>query len=213
MQLSAILFDLDGTLLDSVSTILKSNSQVCASLGLPFDEVKFRSWIGIPLEAQARKLLDDRAPEYIDAYRKIYWQNQGEQATLFPGTLPMMDTLKSLGFKLALVTSRVGRGTQRLLDSAGILDKFDVIVSADDVVNPKPHPEPILKALDMLKITPEQAIYVGDSLFDIDSSQQAGVRIIGVSWGARSREDLMLMCPDCVCDTWDEFLGFVKLLK
>lgn len=213
MQISAILFDLDGTLLDSVPTILNSNRAVCSSLGLPFDEVKFRSWIGIPLEVQARNLLRERAPEYIDAYRKIYWQFQGQEAVLFPGTLKMLETLHSLGFTTALVTSRVGKGTRRLLEAAGIADKFDVIISADDVEHPKPHPEPVLKALEVLNLIPEQAIYVGDSLFDVDAAQQAGVRIIGVSWGARSKDDLLLMCPDGVCDTWDEFLSWINLQK
>lgn len=206
MPLKAVLFDLDGTLLDSVPAILNSNRQVCIEMGIPYDEVKMRNWIGIPLKAQAHKLVPDRELEFMDVYRKVYRELQDPDTHLFSGTIPMLDSLRAQGYHTGLVTSKNSRGTTRIVDLIGLRDKFDAIISADEVENAKPHPEPILTALEMLNVTPEEAVYVGDSLFDADAAHSAGVKFVAVTWGARTKEDLLLMCPEAIFDTWEDFL-------
>ena len=204
-----MLFDLDGTLLDSVSVILKAAEEAFGALSIAYDENELRKTIGIPLRVQAKRFAGARAEEFVERYRAIYRERQQRDLKLFPGTLQMLDAVKSRGFSTAVVTSKAARVTRMALDQTGIANKFDAVVTADDVQHPKPDPEPILKALEALKTTPEQAIYVGDSLFDVDAAQRAGVAMVGVSWGARTKDDLLLMCPQGVFDTWDEFFSWL----
>jgi pyrophosphatase PpaX len=109
----------------------------------------------------------------------------------------------------SLVTSKSARIVQKVIAQNKLAGRFDAVVTVDDVTQPKPHPEPILKALDSLRVTPEEAVYIGDAMFDVDSARAAGVMMAGVSWGARSKADLLLECPDRVFDTWRELVEWV----
>lgn len=210
MIYKAALFDLDGTLLDSIPVILKSAREVFGEMELHYDEDAIRKTIGIPLKIQAKDWAGDRWHEFESKYRAAYKRNQYGDFHLFPGTVDMLKSLKSAGVKTALVTSKSSSGARSALDCTGMDGLFDAIVSADDVKHAKPQPEPILKALTILDVSPNEAIYVGDSIFDIDAAQRAGVQPIGVSWGARSKDDLLLMCPDKVFDTWPEFVTWIR---
>jgi len=205
----AILFDLDGTLVDSVPIILRAFREVHEQMGLPFDEPAIRKLVGIPLQDQAVIFAGDRAREFTDRYVPLYLGYQTAGMRLFPGTVEMLDELKRRGYLTGIVTSKSTAGAGRALGQTGIRDRFDVVVTADDVTNRKPHPDPILKALKALGVKPDEALYVGDSLFDVDAAHRANVDIAAVSWGARSKEDLLLQCPDRVFDTWREFLAWL----
>jgi pyrophosphatase PpaX len=209
MPPKAILFDLDGTLLDSVPTILKSNRQVCAVLGIPYDEAWVRSLIGIPLSVQAGMIANGRETEFTDTYRKVYRRHQEPGIHLFPRTIEMLDALRSRGCLTGLVTSKAASGTQRCIESTGMGGKFDAVITADDVENPKPHPEPLIRALKSLGVSAEESLYVGDSFFDAQSAEKAGIGMIGVSWGARTREELLPLCQGRVFDTWEAFLAWL----
>ena len=210
MKLKAILFDLDGTLLDSVAAILGASQDACCALGIPYDEDQFRNWIGIPLTVQARLLSGDREDEFLETYKTVYRQYRTESTTLFDGTIEMLDRLHSMGLRTGLVTSKNVPGTVRVLETSMLEGKFEVVITADDVVNPKPDAEPILKGLESLGVSADESVYVGDSLFDHESAVAAGVRMIAVSWGARSKEDLLKAKPEAVFDDWDEFLAWVE---
>lgn len=209
MKFKAILFDLDGTLLDSVPVILKTAHDVCHTMGLPYDEALLRNMIGIPLKVQAPICAGERAEEWMTLYRNLYRQYQDHSPLLFPGTLQMLDTIEAQGYLTGLVTSKAVEGTRRLLKILNLTHRFAAVITADDVINPKPHPEPILKALDILRVTPSDAVYVGDSLYDVDAAQKAGVVMLGVTWGAKSRAELELMCPDGVFDNWQQFIHWL----
>jgi HAD superfamily hydrolase (TIGR01509 family) len=209
MRYKAILFDLDGTLLDSVSAILLANELIFKEMDSEYDEPLIRSLIGIPLEVQADILMKGREKEYITGYRRLYWQHQNKSIDLFPGTSQMLDELKNRGYLTGVVTSKAGIEVLKVLDSTGIADKFDLIISADDVENPKPHPEPLLKAIEALNVSADEALYVGDSFFDADSAIAANIKPVGVSWGARTKEDMASKCNEAVFDTWQDFLDWL----
>ncbi len=210
MSIKAILFDLDGTLIDTIGVILRSSREVCASMGLPYDETQMRNWIGIPLTVQAQLLTRERDQEFMDTYRDVYRNYHADGDRLFDGTLEMLDRLHALGLKVALVTSKNAAGTTRVLGALGLGGKFEVVISADDVTNPKPHPEPITKGLQALGVTAEESVYVGDSFFDYESADAAGVPMVAVTWGARTREDLETLSPAGVFDTWGSFLSWAE---
>lgn len=209
MKHKAILFDLDGTLLDSVPMIVKVTREALESMGIHSDDVTLRHAIGIPLTVQARRFARGREQEFTDIYRGIYVQHLGEEARLFPGTLEMLRDLREKGCLLAIVTSRVSRGTQRAMETTGMTGIFSSTVTADDVERHKPEPEPLVKAMEQLGVTADQSLYVGDSAFDVDMAGRAGVMMAAVSWGARTRDELELICPDGVVDNWEEFLGLL----
>ena len=205
----AILFDLDGTLLDSVAVILKSFREAFDEMGLAFDECSVRKSVGIPLRVQGEVFAGERAEEFIECYKAIYRGYHGLDNKLFPGTAEMLGAVRAKGCKTGVVTSKMIPSAKRTMEGAGIADSFDVVVTADDVTHPKPHPEPILKALELLGVGPEEAMYVGDALSDVDAAEKAGVQPIAVSWGARTREDLEARCPGRVFDNWREFLDWL----
>lgn len=202
----AILFDLDGTLLDSVPTIIVVTRETLESMGVQADDTLIRHAIGLPLKVQARMFAKGREQQFIDDYRTTYFQHLNEDAHLFPGTLEMLKRLREQGCLTAIVTSKNRRGTSKAIELTGMDGLFDCVITAEDVEHYKPDPEPLLKAIEQLGVTPEESLYVGDSAFDVDMAQRAGVMMTAVSWGARTREELDLICPDGVVDNWREFL-------
>lgn len=210
MKYKAILFDLDGTLLDSVPTIVKATRETLASMGIDVADVTLRHAIGIPLKVQAHRFAPGREEQFIDDYRTTYLQYLGEDSKLFPGTLEMLASLRGQGYKTAIVTSKNVRGTTKAIELTGMAALFDCVITADDVTHYKPDPEPIQKGMALLGVTPEESVYVGDSAFDIDMAQRAGVLMVGVSWGARTREELLMICPDGVVDNWEQFLALLE---
>lgn len=209
MKYKAVLFDLDGTLLDSVPTIVMVTRETLASMGIVVDDVTLRHAIGLPLKIQAQRFAPGQEQRFIDDYRAMYLPHIKEDGNLFPGTLEMLASLRSSGYLTALVTSKNMRGTSKAIELTGLAGMFDCIVTADDVERYKPDPEPIQKAMAKLGVLPEESVYVGDSAFDIDMAQRAGVSMIGVSWGARTRDELVLVCPDGVIDSWSELFDWL----
>lgn len=180
-------------------------------MGLPYEEESIRKSIGIPLKVQAPQWAGERAEEFRDRYRAIYRKLQEENMRLFPSTRDMLDAVKSRGYLTAVVTSKITRATQDALNHTGISDKFDAVITADDVAHHehKPHPAPIFKALESLSVKSSEALYVGDSVFDVEAARQASVAMAAVTWGARSKADLVLECPHAVFDSWPEFVGWL----
>ncbi|MGC8861623.1 MAG: HAD family hydrolase [Armatimonadota bacterium] len=205
----AILFDLDGTLVDSVPVIMRAFREVHEQMGLPFDEPSVRKLVGIPLREQAVLFAGERAEEFLDRYVPLYVAYQTADMRLFPGTVELLDELKQDGYRLGLVTSKSTRGAERVLLSTGVRNYFEVVVTADDVANHKPHPEPLLRALKLLGVGSREALFVGDSLFDVQAAREAGVDMAAVSWGALDKEELWPECPGRVFDTWQEFLDWL----
>jgi len=209
MKYKAILFDLDGTLFDSIPIIMKSFREAFDLLGIDYDEAKVAKTIGIPLAAQAKLFAGERSEEFRERYRGIYRANQEKLARLYPNTAEMLGSLRAMGFATALVTSKASWATMHALELTGISDAFDVIVTATDVANHKPHPEPILRALELLEIDPSDALFVGDSFFDIESADAAEVDVVTVAWGACNHDELLPKCPLGVFDSWQGFLSWL----
>jgi len=199
VRLSTFLFDLDGTLIDSVELILRSYRHTLrAHRGYePPDELWLKG-LGTPIRVQLRQWTED--PAEIEAMAKTYsvYNLAHHDALVRPydGIVDAVEKLKAAGKRLALVTSKVRGGAERGLRVAGLDAAFDVIVGADDVRNPKPHPEPVLKALAELGASPVEAVFIGDSRHDLESGRAAGVKTAAALWGPFDREDLDDLEPD-----------------
>jgi len=199
-RFDAVLFDLDGTLLDSVDLILVSYRHTLEAHGIPIpEESAIRSGIGRPLEEQFARWLDDEVEiaRMIETYREHNLAIHDERVRAFPGVNEVVDELRARGTKLAIVTSKRREGTHRGLASLELADHFEMLVCWDDVERPKPHPEPVMRALKGLGgVDPSHAVFVGDSTHDVRSGNAAGVHTAAVTWGVAPREELEQARPD-----------------
>ena len=202
--LSAFLFDLDGTLIDSIDLILRSYRHTMRThRGQdPGDEV-WMSGLGTPLWVQFRQFTQD--PAEIDAmvatYREYNLAHHDDLVRPYAGVVDAVRALERRGKTLALVTSKLRSGALRGLRLAGLEDAFTVVVGADDVTHPKPHPEPVLMALDRLGARAEDAVFIGDSRHDIECGRAAGVKTAAVLWGPFDRSHLADLEPDYWLET------------
>lgn len=209
MKYKAIIFDLDGTLLDSVTTIVTVTRSTLESLGISLDDATMRNAIGVPLTVQAKWFAPGQEQDFISRYRTAYIEQGGHASKPFPGTKEMLSTVRSRGCATGIVTSKNAKGTNRAIEMSDMAHLFDCVVTADDVAEHKPDPAPVYKAMVDLCVTADQSLYVGDSIFDALMAQRAGMAMVGVSWGARSREELMANGSNGVVDNWDQFLGIL----
>lgn len=195
----AVFFDLDGTLLDSIQLIIDSYHHALATHGLPArSDAHWLAGIGTPLRVQFRDWADrpDLFEALIATYRDFNISNHDTRVSAYPGAIDMVRAVRSRGVGTGLVTSKQRAGAERGLRFLGLDGAMDVIIAADDVVNPKPHPEPLLKAAAYLGTDPTRAIYVGDSVHDMESGRAAGMRTAAALWGPFSREHLASAEPD-----------------
>ncbi len=197
--LSTFLFDLDGTLIDSIELILRSYRHTMrAHRGLePPDEVWMQG-LGTPLWVQFHHWTEDPAEieAMVATYRAYNLEHHDELVRPYEGVVAAVRDLRKNGKTLGLVTSKIREGALRGLQVAGLEDGFEVIVGADDVTHPKPHPEPVLKALERLGAPAADTVFIGDSRHDIECGRAAGVKTAAVLWGPFDRTHLADLVPD-----------------
>ena len=210
MPFSTFLFDLDGTLIDSVELILRSYRHTLhAHRGsVPPDEMWLKG-LGTPIRVQLRQWTEDPVEiEEMAATYSVYNMEQHDALVRpYDGIVDTVHSLKEDGKRLGLVTSKVRSGATRGLKVAGLEAAFDVIVGADDVRNPKPHPEPVLAALEQLGAQPGEAVFIGDSRHDLESGRAAGVKTAAALWGPFDRPHLADLKPDFWLEHPDDILA------
>lgn len=193
-----LLFDLDGTLLDSIDGIYASFSYAC---GLPISLEELRSLIGLPLvEMFARVGFSEgeahsRALRYKNHYRSIYLQ----KTKLLPNVIKALIMAKGFAH-LGVVTTKTALYSKHILQHFGILQFFHVVIGSEDVENPKPHAEPILKALHSMPIAPRERVFmIGDTIYDLEAARNAGVNAIWVRCGyGEGLDSCAMMSADSV---------------
>ena len=197
--LTTFLFDLDGTLLDSIRLILDSYHHTLKVHGhAPRTDAFWLAGIGTPLRVQFKEWAHDAEvmDQMIATYRDFNLDKHDTMASAYPEVVAAVRALHGRGVRLGIVTSKNRRGAERGLELMGLAGEFSLIIGADDVVNPKPHPEPVLKALAHFGVGADEAVYIGDSVHDMHSGRAAGVRTAAVLWGPFARKDLEGTKPD-----------------
>ncbi|MEJ5186280.1 MAG: HAD-IA family hydrolase [Candidatus Geothermincolales bacterium] len=196
-EVRAVLFDVDGTLVDTIDLIIETFHQVFNLLGIPDrTDAEILSWIGKPLYLQVRELHEERAEEIYRLYKELYERNRPRLARELPGMVEALRALRDRGYRLGVVTSKRNSSTLRELEDFGFSGLFEVVITAEHTANHKPHPEPLEKALEELGVGPERATYVGDSPYDIRSARGAGVLAGAVRWSRFPEEALEREQPD-----------------
>lgn len=199
MPFSTLLFDLDGTLIDSIDLILRSyrHTMRIHRGEEPPDNV-WMEGLGTPLAVQFRRWTEDEAEirAMVDTYRAYNLAHHDALVRPYEGVVEQVRRLDAGGKTLGLVTSKMRGGALKGLRLAGIEAAFDVVVGSDEVTHPKPHPEPVLLALDRLGREATEAVFIGDSRHDIESGRAAGVKTAAVLWGPFDRAHLEDLDPD-----------------
>lgn len=185
MKINTILFDLDGTLVDSNELILESFRRTFVKYDptKTYSKALLLEMMGPPLYETFSAVTRDESiiQEMIDYYRKIYVEIEFDYVKLYPHTIEMLSYFKNKGYNLAIVTTKFLVSAVPSIEEFHINDYIDVVISLDDVKNHKPHPEPVLAALQRFKNV-EKAVMVGDNFTDLESGKAAGILTCGLEW-------------------------------
>jgi pyrophosphatase PpaX len=207
-----VLFDLDGTLVDSIALILDSYRHTFRAHGLTAqDDAACLAWIGTPLAVHLAPFAKDEADlaALVATYRAYNFANHDARVRPYPGVTELIAALRARGVPLGLVTSKSRAGTMMGLAIAKLEGAFGAVVCSEDVTRPKPHREPVDRALAILGATTESALFVGDGVHDMHAGRSAGVATGAAMWGPFTREALAPAAPTHWLSSPDDVLSLV----
>jgi pyrophosphatase PpaX len=209
---TAVLFDLDGTLIDSIDLIVNSALYAFEKCGHPAPAAE--EWLadlGLPLQAMFSRFITDesRMADLVAGYREYQLENHDRLVRPYDEVSATLEALHARGLALAVVTSKVERLARRGLAHVGLDGFFDVVVGLESCTRHKPDPEPVQVALDRLGVRPEDAAFVGDSPHDMAAGRAAGVTTVAALWGPFSRAQLASSEPDYYIERMGELLPIV----
>jgi pyrophosphatase PpaX len=197
-----VIFDLDGTLIDSVELILVSHRHATeAVLGAALPDEVLRAGIGTPLIEQMRSFDALRAQELFDTYRAHNASVHDEYLRPYEGIAGLLERLRAEGVAVGVATSKSRDTVQRAFDLIPIEPLIDALVTVNDTERHKPHADPVLRALELLGRPAEGACYVGDSPYDLQAAHAAGVDPIAVTWGVFDEAALAAEEPAAIAHT------------
>ncbi len=206
-----VIFDLDGTLVDSYQAIYLSFHHTYKNMGLqplPFEEVN--RVVGYGLSNTFRDLLgEERVPQALSLFRRKYEEVFRQNTYLLPDAREVVEALHKKGITLAIATNKLGRFSREIFQHFGMEKLFAAIVGDEDVSQNKPHPEMLLYAMEKMRLGNSEAVFVGDSLIDIQTGKNAGLPVYAVPTGATKRHDLEKAHPEKVLNRLFDLLEYV----
>lgn len=206
----AVLFDLDGTLLDTRRLILESFRYAYRlHLEREVTTQEIMAFWGQPLMVQFQQVAPEKAELLREAYQEFNLKNHAALVTVFSGVPEVLEALQRRSLPLAIVTSKARRTVTHGLELFGLAKYFPVVITTDDVSNFKPHPEPVEKALARLGVPPGEALMIGDNDSDILAGKAAGTRTAAALWGTWRPEALWAAKADCYLERVTDLLGLL----
>lgn len=208
-----LILDFDGTLGDTVGVIVQTMQATIRELGLPArTDKECASMIGLRLVDIPPVLFPECNLDgefYAQTYRRLFHiYNTAGAVELYPNVIETLTELKNRGLVLTIASSRSKASLTNYIKDLGIEDLISYVLGADDVVEGKPNPEPVNRTLEKFGFKPEEAIVVGDTVFDVDMGKNAGTKTCGVTYGNGSRESIS--AADWVIDDFGNLLEIVK---
>lgn len=214
MKVNTVLFDLDGTLIDTNGIIMAAFKHTFETYvpEVEYDIELFKSFIGPSLQATFSKYVDEETVQLmIKEYRDYYTKNEFDYFEIYPNVLEVVKELKEKGYNLGIVTTKFEEAAMPSFTHYGLEAYFDCFVALDHVENPKPNREPIDVALSQLNHT--GAIMIGDNRGDILAGKNAGIYSCGVAWSFKGREYLEEVNPDYMLEDMTDLLGIMEELN
>lgn len=214
-MIRCVLFDLDGTVIDTNELIIRSFQHVLnekLALGITREEIIPQ--MGLPLADQFRHFTGrDDVEDLVAAYRTHNLKHHDEMVQVFPHVNEVVEALAAAGIATGIVTTKMRATTLHVLRMFGLLPYMKTVVTFDDVSHAKPHPEPVLKAMAALGAEPEETVMVGDSPFDIEAARRAGARSAAVAWSLKGERYLQAWRPDWMLHDIRELYAIVGLKR
>ncbi len=210
-KLKAVLFDLDGTLINSVDHIVDCwQHTVRTCLGRELTREEILPTLGRTLYDAFEEIAPGRSEELYQVYRAHQRETHDIMVTMVAGTKETLSALKAAGLMLGVVTAKRLRTALEGLNLFDLAPYFDTLVTLEDSDRHKPSPDPLLVAAQRLAIKPSEAIYVGDARVDIEAGHAAGMKTAWVTWGAGTLGNLNGLAPDHV---WTQMSEVLMLLE
>ena len=210
MQFPGILFDLDGTLLDTIPDLADAANAMRQDMGLtPIAEDIIATYVGKGVEQLViRTLGHEGCPASVDMvmrglarYQDHYRALNGQRSRLYPGVLAGLQAFRDQGARLAVVTNKGTEFTGPLLRQMGLDGYFDAVVCGDTCERKKPDPMPLFHACDLLGIAPAQALFIGDSINDALAANAAGMRVLALPYGYNEGRPVQSLPVDAIVDS------------
>ncbi|WP_372998217.1 pyrophosphatase PpaX [Lutispora sp.] len=211
MRYKYILFDLDGTLLNTNKLIIKSFKYTLKKhLDINIDDADILKYFGEPLMVTLERFSKEKAKEMFDTYIEYNERIHDEMVEVFGNVDNLLDEITRIGCKTAIVTSKRKALAKRGLTLFNLLDYFDDVIALEDTEKHKPNPEPILEALSRLNASKNEALMVGDSEFDIKCAHNAGVDSVFVSWSQAGDYQDKSIKPDYIIKDISEIIYILR---
>lgn len=214
IRFQAVLFDLDGTLIDSRGDIAAAANHARAAFGLPpLSEEAVGAFVGRGVRHLAAGVLEtgeeDRIEQGVQVLMDHYRAHPVDRTTVFPGAFELLSVLKEREVDLGVVSNKPEAVTGRVLEALGLTPYFAVVLGHEATPRAKPHPDPLLLALERLGSSPAASALVGDSPVDVEAARAAGMRVAVVAHGFSSRKDLEAAGPDWIAGNLEGLRSFL----
>ena len=211
-----VIFDLDGTLLDTIADLAESTNHALKQLGYPTHDVEtIRTFVGNGIN----KLLERALPAHEQTEENVmrmrsyfvpyYDAHNADLSSPYPGIVSLLEDLQAKGIMLAVASNKYQKATVKLVKHYFPMIDFVEILGQREGVNVKPDPSIVFDILKKANVSPEETLYVGDSGVDMQTAINAGVDAVGVAWGFRPRAELESFQPMGLIDKAEELLGFI----
>ncbi len=212
-QVSLLIFDLDGTLVDSAGDIKTSLNHTLSCLALPqLSADQVRECIGDGVHSLLSRASGREDSKFLQKAADIFMEHYGlhcvDGSPMYPGVLDTLQFFQSK--KMVIVSNKPKVMADRILKKYGIWDNFELVLGGDSTLERKPHPEPIFKSLEACGVEAQFCLIVGDGVTDILAGQSAGVKTCAVTYGYKSRDILAKLNPDYMIDTFESLRYIVE---
>jgi len=205
-----VLFDLDGTLANSIDLVVASYRAAFATTGRDIERDVALHWIGETLRQTFAREAPGGGPDMETAYR-AYYADHVNQITGYPGVPELLTSLNDAGAVTGVVTAKKREVALVTMRQAGVEGLIELLGAMEDTAAHKPDPEPLLAAAAKLGVAPETCVYIGDATYDVMAAQAAGMAVIAVTWGAGDPAELAALHPDALVTDAVELAAELRL--
>lgn len=215
-NIEAIIFDLDGTLLNSLEDIAESANEVVKRFGAaPHSVEAYRYFVGDGLAILMKRVMPNNfsstvLQESVECFQSIYSERWYKKTKPYDGIMEMLELLQQTGVKMAILSNKPDAFTQKCVNLFFPKFKFSAVVGKKEHTPPKPDPRSTLEIIDALAVKPEESLFVGDSSIDIKTGIGAGMITVGVDWGFRTKNELEEAGADSIISSPQELIHYVS---